>query len=747
MTPLLQRFQQALSAFREAPRRASSVKKAPYAFPLFAADGTAHWIMSDFMTYVREGFDLNSVIYSAVMFKAKAIARARLRAYSGDNDNPVRVEAAHPLAQLVARPNPSQSWLEFQQQREVFLNIAGNSYTWLDRPARNALPTALYNLRPDRMTIVPDTNGVKGFLYTPQSGSPRDRMPFLPQDVIHVKFPNPGDPLEGYGYGLSPLAPMAQSGDVDNAVTGFLKQFIDRGAMLSGIIKTKVPVDDDGIARIKQRWREQYGGAENWGDVGVLDMDADYQRIGLTFKEMDFDTLDARNESRMLGPFGVPPILIGTRLGLQRATFSNAEEARKACWEDTLLPEMELFAADDSYYLKADDGAFVRYDTSEVPSLQQNVIPLIDAAYKLFQMGTPRNQAVAAVGLKLADAPGGDQAYLPATYVRVGAATPITPTSGDNGDNASNDTRDGGASPPQSAALAWRPTTPALASIGGSVTSSLKAQGWSEEAKAQLWAKADKLATDHEDAFRKEAAAQFKLDQREVLALVGDAKRKSLTRKAAIQWEDLLPDVKQTLADAGRRWQEQFVPLIKGVVADAADHWQAEAGLSFDVRNLEAEQWFIDYTAKFSTPITDTSEREIAAILQQGQSDGWSVGQMQTTLTQLFQQWIDGSTDAADFAGERLPPWRAEAIARTETMRAYNAGSTEIYRDNGVEQREWLATLDNRTRDDHAAADGQIVGIDELFSVGDEDLDYPGDPSGSPENTIACRCSTAPIME
>lgn len=444
---MIDRIRRAVSAFR-APIPPRSSKKAPYAFPLFV-NGQASWVMSDFGAYVSEGFDLNAVIYSAVMFKAKAIARARLRAYIGDPDNPKRVKSDHPLAQLVARPNPSQSWLEFQQQREVYLNIAGNSYTWLDRPQRNALPSALYNLRPDQMTIVPDTNGVKGFLYTPEDGSARDRMPFLPQDIIHVKFPNPGDPLEGYGYGLSPLAPMAQSGDVDNAITTFLKQFIDRGAMVNGILKTKQPIDDPEVTRIKQRWRDQYGGSENWGDIAVLDSETDYQRIGLTFKEMAFDGLDARNESRMLGPFGVPPILIGTRFGMANATYSNMEEARKACWEDTLLPEMELFAADDEYYLRADDGAFVRYDTSEVPSLQQNVVPLIDAAFKLWSMGTPRNQAVAAVGLKLADAPGGDTAYLPSSVLPVGVDAPATATTGDNSASAGNDQRDGGASPPK----------------------------------------------------------------------------------------------------------------------------------------------------------------------------------------------------------------------------------------------------------------------------------------------------------
>ena len=728
---LLYRLQTAIQTFRQPPP--PQRKRAPYMFPVFR-NGLVQWVMDDFAAYVTEGYNTNAIIYSAVNFKARTIAKARLRAYIGDPENPERLPPDHPLSMLCARPNPYQSWVEFQQQREAFLNIAGNSYTWLDRPKRNALPNAMYNMRPDWTYIIPETRGLKGYLYLPEGVAREQGLPILPQDMIHIKFPNPYDDLEGLGPGLSPMMPLAQSGDVDNAITGFLKQFIDRGAMMQGLIKLKNPADDDDVNRIKNRWREQYGGIDNWGEVGVLDMESEYQRLGLTFDEMAFDTLDARNESRMLGPFGVPPALIFTRYGLERNTFSNAVEARAACWEDTLMPELDLFAADDEYYLKAEDGGFVSYDTSNIPALQQNVTSLVDSSYKLFQMGMPVNQALATVGLKTEPVPGGDTGYLPISLVPVGTPPrqPVPPANSGS-QSATNDQRDGGTQPGK-AQHQHRHTV----------------DQQPDENKArrdELWTKADRLATAHEETFRREAALQFGIDQRDVLALVTEAKQKSLERKAAIQWDMLIPDVRRTLLESGDRWREQFTPLISGVVKDAAAHWQVQAGLSFDVRNLEAEQWFNDYTLQFATPIQNTSADEIAAILQQGQREGWTVGEMQTALTDTFKQWISGNVDAAAFAAERLPPWRTEMIARTETIRAYNAGSTEIYRANNVTQREWLATNDDRVREAHLEANGQIVGMDELFNIGGEMLDYPGDPSGSPENTINCRCSTAPIIE
>jgi hypothetical protein len=54
--------------------------------------------------------------------------------------------------------------------------------------------------------------------------------------------------------------------------------------------------------------------------------------------------------------------------------------------------------------------------------------------------------------------------------------------------------------------------------------------------------------------------------------------------------------------------------------------------------------------------------------------------------------------------------------------------------------KEWVATLDRRTREAHISADGQRVLVNEPFSVGGELLQFPRDPRGSAGNVINCRC-------
>lgn len=91
--------------------------------------------------------------------------------------------------------------------------------------------------------------------------------------------------------------------------------------------------------------------------------------------------------------------------------------------------------------------------------------------------------------------------------------------------------------------------------------------------------------------------------------------------------------------------------------------------------------------------------------------------------------------------GGEYSQWKAARIARTETAAAANMGTHEAAKSTDVDTvKEWVSVDDPRTRPSHAAADGQIRGMDEPFSVGDYQLQFPGDPSGPAGQVINCRC-------
>lgn len=90
--------------------------------------------------------------------------------------------------------------------------------------------------------------------------------------------------------------------------------------------------------------------------------------------------------------------------------------------------------------------------------------------------------------------------------------------------------------------------------------------------------------------------------------------------------------------------------------------------------------------------------------------------------------------------------------ARTIVTQVENKAVHDVAKradENGaVVYKSWLATSDGRTRDWHSDADSDYgtkdtaIPWNEPFVVMGEDMMYPGDGSGSPENVYNCRCSS-----
>ena len=93
---------------------------------------------------------------------------------------------------------------------------------------------------------------------------------------------------------------------------------------------------------------------------------------------------------------------------------------------------------------------------------------------------------------------------------------------------------------------------------------------------------------------------------------------------------------------------------------------------------------------------------------------------------------------------------RSAAIrnARTAMTGAQNGGRFDAMKraqERGIAMKKgWLATLDGRTRDSHAAMDGEEVELDEEFSNG---LMFPGDANGEPSEVYNCRCRMVHVFD
>lgn len=130
--------------------------------------------------------------------------------------------------------------------------------------------------------------------------------------------------------------------------------------------------------------------------------------------------------------------------------------------------------------------------------------------------------------------------------------------------------------------------------------------------------------------------------------------------------------------------------------------------------------------------------------IKRGIDLAWGKKQITASVTGGILQG-HGVKQVADDLQKRIETMNRDSAirtARTALTGAENAGRLDGLgkaRDRGIDvQKEWVATMDGRTRHSHRMVDGEIVDQDKKFSNG---LRYPGDPAGPGREVYNCRCT------
>ena len=359
-----------------------------------------------------EGFRGNEVVYACVREIASTAADVALRV----QDARGRPQPLHPLQRLIERPNPEQSGFELIEALLTDLLVYGNAFllkqrgSGLDAPdgAPGGGIEALWKLRPDRVRIVAgERRLVDGYVH--RVGDRETRL--AAGRVVHLRLPDPANDL----WGLSPVRAAARQIDTDSEASRFVEAFFRNAAVPFGIIKLKRALRGGApeASRIGRRWSERFRGLFGRFQVGVLDADAEFQRIGLTQDEMAFPELRAQTEARICAAFRVPPVLVGVKVGLDRSTFSNMAEARRFFWENTMLSlyrrlEEKFNAELTPDYGPRPEGLRLVFDFSQVAALRDSRESLERSALAGLRAGALTvNDARRRLGLEPID--GGDR--------------------------------------------------------------------------------------------------------------------------------------------------------------------------------------------------------------------------------------------------------------------------------------------------------------------------------------------------
>lgn len=151
--------------------------------------------------------------------------------------------------------------------------------------------------------------------------------------------------------------------------------------------------------------------------------------------------------------------------------------------------------------------------------------------------------------------------------------------------------------------------------------------------------------------------------------------------------------------------------------------------------DLARQIWIRTQAALQVTQIAGTTEKQALRIIRQALEDSIAEGLSEIDTAKLIQARITQESAS-------LSRIRGRMIARTESHSSSNASTQMAAKSTKLPlKKEWIAAISERTRDTHMIANGQIVGIDEPFIVGNDFLQQPGDSSGSAEEIINCRCS------
>jgi len=142
---------------------------------------------------------------------------------------------------------------------------------------------------------------------------------------------------------------------------------------------------------------------------------------------------------------------------------------------------------------------------------------------------------------------------------------------------------------------------------------------------------------------------------------------------------------------------------------------------------LELEKYINDNVATLVVGINDSTKLKIQNVINNSLGNG---------------EGINSTGNEIRNAIVGMGILRANLIARTEVHRTASFANEMVAENMGIAgtKKEWVAVADGRTRATHIAATGQQVGLEEPFIVGGDRLKYPGDPAGSPGETINCRC-------
>jgi len=622
--------------------------------------GTEQWTDWNTQKAVLEGYESHFLVYQLTKFRGNAFRAMPLVAKDMSTGDPVA--DTHPAAKMIANPNPYIPMDELEFRVELFLCMAGDAYWYINKVGDSV---RLDPLRSDRVSIKAYKNKLVYF-YTLPGETP---VPFEQEEIVHFKNYSPSDDL----FGQPVLRANAKLVDTGNAITDFQYHSMKNGMWPSGVLST-AKMTDQQYKRLQDQLKVFKEGPANARKTLVIEDGRGYVPATPTPSEMDFMGGSNLTNQEICVGFGV----YAEAIGLVPAKYENMRQSLRATWENTLLPEKDMFEGILNTQLAPHfDGVYFEYDMSQT-------VPMIEARKEnaeegklYFDMGFAPKDINERLNLGFDEDACVDEGYLPVQLLPVGT-TRDEPV--DEGRSVRTiEFRDAALN------LHYRATD-------------RKRLGWERNVESRVSKLFDKQGDATAKAVRNGAAA---------VASTIDSYDEEWTRLLTASYRGIIDDFGQATYDA----------LTKRSIQNLERR-------DFDPWADEVKSYVTTRVAEEVTLIQNTTKDAIKRVVDSGISDGESMVKIAKSIREQFDIWEDGTGT-----------YRSMMIARTEVHAASGYGMHESARQSGVAQEKaWLDAGDDRVRPAHVSNTGQgWIRFDDSYQNG---AMFPGDGT----DDINCRC-------
>jgi HK97 family phage portal protein len=603
----------------------------------------------------------------------------------------------HELNGILAEPNPDYDMGRLLEAIETFLCLTGACLLVKGRDGMGRVRT-LYPLGKDEFEVVRDPTRARlygGFKLYGKSQT------IKPEDAIFVSYFSPADPLGA----TAPLDAALSHLNISQALAYRVKAHV-KNAMTPGAIYVadkEWRADDEQFERLRTELASMFNGA-NSGRPSIAEGGGKIER-GWSLKDLALGEAWKEAEATISACFAVPASLVGMLVGLENSPWSHLETAKRSFYDETILPEWNMIegAFTRSLLREVDDNPkhLVRFDTSRVRALQKDLVAQAALATAAAAFTTV-NERRAMIGLDRSTEDGADD------IPELNTPAPVAPTAPIVGDTTAGNAGNGKAR---------------RRLLSSAAKSKFNLRFAVSKALADQYAERLELsartALDHD---KKSIAAIAERELRKGKAARGDNGTKE-TAPDKISRDDsrrVMTAIEAYLAEeAADNWAKLTTPVFVRASEDALLATVVpDTGVDVQLLRPHLDSYIRREAAFLITNVSDTTKDKVRDALSVSLEEGEGIG---GTVKRI--------RESTAFSRER-----ATLIGRTETTRVLNGAPLESLTQYGAttDQRftkSWVATMDDRVRDEHAAMNGETVAVDADFSNG---LQAPGEPN--------CRC-------